>query len=153
MNRSFSRSSDGKESACNADLGSVPGLWRSPGEGNGNPLHYSCLQNATGSGAWRAIVHEVAKSRTQQWLTLLTMKSCYHRENTLNTLVWFFWELQMYFPPCVILYEDLYYIKYYLYCISLLMLSLLKHILTYSLVNKYPLQYLIYNPNLHFIYF
>ena len=45
--------SDGKESACNAgDLGSVPGLGRSPGEGNGNQLQYSCLENPMDRGAW-----------------------------------------------------------------------------------------------------
>ena len=42
-----------KESACNAgDLGLIPGLERSPGEGNGNPLQYSCLENPTDGGAW-----------------------------------------------------------------------------------------------------
>ena len=46
-------SSDGKASACSAgDLGSIPGLGRSPGEGNGNPLQYSCLENSMGGGAW-----------------------------------------------------------------------------------------------------
>ena len=56
----------GKESAYNAgDLGSIPGLGRSPGEGNGNPLQYSCLENPMGRGAWRAIVLGVTKSRTQ----------------------------------------------------------------------------------------
>ena len=53
-------------SACNVgDLGSIPGLGRSPGEGNGNPLQYSCLENPMDAGAWWAIVHGVAKSRTQ----------------------------------------------------------------------------------------
>ena len=43
----------GKESACNAgDLGSIPGSGRSPGEGNGNPLQYSCLENPREGGAW-----------------------------------------------------------------------------------------------------
>ena len=57
--------SDGRESACNAgDLGSIPGLGRSPGEGNGNPLQYSCLENPMDRGGWRAAVHGVAKSRT-----------------------------------------------------------------------------------------
>ena len=43
----FSGGSDNKESACNAeDLGSIPGLGRFPGEGNGNPLQYSCLENS-----------------------------------------------------------------------------------------------------------
>ena len=45
--------SDGKASACNAgDLGSIPGSGRSPGEGNGNPLQYSCLENFMDRGAW-----------------------------------------------------------------------------------------------------
>ena len=51
----FSGSSDGKASAYNAgDLGSIPESGRSPGEGNGNPLQYSCLKNSMDSGAWRA---------------------------------------------------------------------------------------------------
>ena len=45
--------------------GSVPGLGRPPGEGNGNPLQYSCLENPMDRGAWRTTVHRVAKSRTQ----------------------------------------------------------------------------------------
>ena len=50
--------SDGKESACNAgDLGSTPGSGRSPGEGTGNPLQYSCLENSMDGGAWRATGH------------------------------------------------------------------------------------------------
>ena len=47
------------------DLGSIPGLGRSPGKENGNPLQYSCLENSTDRGAWQAIVHGVAKSQTQ----------------------------------------------------------------------------------------
>ena len=55
-----------KASACNAgDLGSIPGSGRSPGEGNGNPLQYSCLENPMDGGAWWATVHGVAKSRTR----------------------------------------------------------------------------------------
>ena len=58
--------SDGKASACNAgDLGSIPGLWRSPGEGNGNALQYSCLENPTDGGAWWVTVHGVSWSRTR----------------------------------------------------------------------------------------
>ena len=54
-----------KESTCNAeDLGSIPGLERSSGEGNGNPLQYSCLKNFKDRRAWRARVHAVAKSQT-----------------------------------------------------------------------------------------
>ena len=53
----FPGGSDGKESACNAgNLCSIPGLRRSPGEGNGNPLQYSCLQNSMARGAWWATV-------------------------------------------------------------------------------------------------
>ena len=52
----------GKESACNAgDLGSIPGSGRSPGEGNGNPLQYSCLENPRDRGAWQATVHGVSR--------------------------------------------------------------------------------------------
>ena len=58
----FPHSSVGKESACNAgDLSSIPGLGRSPGEGNGNPLQYSCLENPMERGPWRATVHVVAR--------------------------------------------------------------------------------------------
>ena len=62
----FPDRSVGKESACNAgDPGSVPGLGRSPGEGNGNPLQYSCLENPMDRGAWQAIVHRVARVRQE----------------------------------------------------------------------------------------
>ena len=47
------------------DLGSIPGLGRSPGGGHGNPLQYPCLENPTDRGAWWATVHRVAKSRTR----------------------------------------------------------------------------------------
>ena len=58
----FPRSKVGKESACNAgDLGSIPVLGRSPGEGNGNPLQYSCLENPMGRGAWQATIHWVTR--------------------------------------------------------------------------------------------
>ena len=57
-------SSVGKESACNAgDLSSIPGWGRPPGEGNGNPLQYSCLENHMDRGAWWATVHGVARVR------------------------------------------------------------------------------------------
>ena len=46
------------------DMGVIPGWGRSPGEGNGNPLQYSCLENPMDGGAWWATVHTVAKSRT-----------------------------------------------------------------------------------------
>ena len=61
----FSGGLEGKASACNArDLGSIPGLERSPGEGNGNPLQYSCLENPMDGGASQATVHGVTKSWT-----------------------------------------------------------------------------------------
>ena len=59
---SFPGGSDGKESACNeGDLGSIPGSKRSPEEGDGNPLKYSCLENSMDKGAWWTTVHGVAK--------------------------------------------------------------------------------------------
>ena len=62
----FPDGSDNKKSACNAgDPGLIPGLGRSPGEGNGYPLQYSCLENSMDGGGWRATVHGVANSRTQ----------------------------------------------------------------------------------------
>ena len=61
----FPDSSVGKESACNAgDPGSIPGSGRSPGEGIGYPLQYSCLENPVDGGAWWAAVHRVAQSQT-----------------------------------------------------------------------------------------
>ena len=61
----MSDGSDGKASVYNAgDLGSIPGSGRSPGEGNGNPLQYYCLENPMDRGAWQATVHGVAKSQT-----------------------------------------------------------------------------------------
>ena len=57
---------NGKESTYNAgDAGLIPGSGRSPGEGNGNSLQYSCLENPMDRGAWWATVHGVAKSQTQ----------------------------------------------------------------------------------------
>ena len=67
----FPGSSDGKASAYNAgDLGSIPGAGRSPGEGNGNPVQYSSLENSMDQGAWWASAHGFAKSRT--WLSGFT---------------------------------------------------------------------------------
>ena len=57
--------SDGKESACNAeDLGLIPRVGRYSGEGNGNPLKYSHVENSMDRGTWQATVHAVAKSQT-----------------------------------------------------------------------------------------
>ena len=62
----FPGGSDGKKSAFNTrDAGSIPGSGRSPGEGNGYPLQYSCLENSTDRGAWWTTVHGVAKSQPQ----------------------------------------------------------------------------------------
>ena len=61
---SFPGGSAGKESTCNArDPGAIPGLGRSPGEGNSYPLQYSLLENSMDRGAWQAMVHGIAKSQ------------------------------------------------------------------------------------------
>ena len=66
LDMGFRCSSVSKESACNAgDLGLIPGLGRSPREGNGNPLQYSCLENPMDKGAWQVIVLGVRKSQTR----------------------------------------------------------------------------------------
>ena len=75
----------GKESACNTgDMGSIPESGRSPGEGNGNPLQYSCLENPMDRGAWWAAVHGVPKSRPQlstcsctRWSGVSASASCF----------------------------------------------------------------------------
>ena len=70
--KGFPGGSDGKEPACSSgDLGSIPELGRSPGEGNGNPLQYSGLKNPMGREAWQATVHGVEKSQT--WLSHFTL--------------------------------------------------------------------------------
>ena len=62
----FPGGSEGKESVCSAgDLGSIPGLGRSPGEANGNPLQYFCLENPMDRETWWATVRGVTKSWTQ----------------------------------------------------------------------------------------
>ena len=65
----FSGGSDGKECVCNSgearNTGLIPGSGRSPGEGNGYPLQYSCLENSVDRGAWWVTVHGTAKSGTQ----------------------------------------------------------------------------------------
>ena len=64
--RGFPGGSDSKESACNiGDAGSISELGRSPGEGNGNPLQYPCLENHMVRGVWQATVHGVTKSQTR----------------------------------------------------------------------------------------
>ena len=64
--RDFPGGSDGKESAFNTrDMGSILESGTSPGEGNGYPCQYSCLENSMNRGTWQAIVHGVTKSQTQ----------------------------------------------------------------------------------------
>ena len=84
---SFPHSSFGKEPACNAgDLGLIPGSGRSSGEGNGNPLQYSCLENPIDRGAWRAIVHGMARVRRDlatkpppEWSTIFLKLHVFHQ--------------------------------------------------------------------------
>ena len=65
----FPYGSDGKESSCNAgDWGSIPGSGRAPGEGNGNPLQYSWLENPMDKGVWQALVMESQRVR-HNWAT------------------------------------------------------------------------------------
>ena len=65
-NHGLPSGSEGKQSACNAgDTGAIPDWGRSPGEGNGNPFQYSCLENSMNRGAWWATVHGVTKSQTK----------------------------------------------------------------------------------------
>ena len=67
----FPGGSKGEESACNPeDVGLIPGSGRSPGEGEGYPHLYSCLENSTDRGAWQATVHGVAELDTTEQLTL-----------------------------------------------------------------------------------
>ena len=81
QNDCFAGGSDGKESACNVgDLGSIPGLGRHLGEGNGNPFQFSCLENPVDRGSWRAAVYGVTKSRTQLSEFRVYIYGCKHRQ-------------------------------------------------------------------------
>ena len=78
----FPGSSDGKASSCNAgDPGSIPESGRSPGEGNGNPLQYSCLESPMDRGACWAAVHGTAKS----WTRLSDFTFTFTRSNVQNS--------------------------------------------------------------------
>ena len=80
MRIGFLGGSDSKESVCNAgDLGLIPGSGRSPGEGKGNALQCSCLENSMDRGTWRATVHGVT-----EW-TLLTDSHTHTDENKTST--------------------------------------------------------------------
>ena len=73
----FPSDSDGKESTFNmGDQGFIPGLGRSPGEGNGNPLQYSCLENSIDRGTWWAIVHGVSESDMIEQLIYICVYVC-----------------------------------------------------------------------------
>ena len=79
--RGFPGSSDGKESACNTgDLGSIPGLGRSPGGRHDNPLQYFYLENSMDRGTWQATVHGVTKSLTQTELLSTGLSDLTHGE-------------------------------------------------------------------------
>ena len=83
--------SDGKVSTCNAgDLNSIPGSGRSPGEGNGNPLQYPCLENSMHGGAGWATVHGIAKSQTLLSIFTFTFlwKSKFNTIIQSNALEW-----------------------------------------------------------------
>ena len=87
---SFPGGSDGKVSTCNAvDLGLIPGLGRSPGEGNGNPLQYSCLENPMNGGAWWATVRGLAKSWTRLRDYTFTFIYTHTHTHTYNSI----WEI------------------------------------------------------------
>ena len=84
----FPSGSNGKESACNAGYpGLIPGSGRSPGEGNGNPLQYSCLENLMDRGAWQATVHGDAKKESNMTEQLTLSNTCY----LLSFWWWPFW--------------------------------------------------------------
>ena len=80
INTGFPGGSDGKESACNVgNMGLIPGLGRSPGEGHGNPPLYSCLENPMDRGTWQATIHRITKS----WLQLKQLST--HAQSMMTT--------------------------------------------------------------------
>ena len=70
------------------DLGSIPGLGRSPGEGNGNPLQYSCLENSVDGGTWWATIHGIAKSQTGLSDFTFTLSRMDVEFCQIHTLIW-----------------------------------------------------------------
>ena len=101
----FPGGSEGKASACSTgDPGSIPGPGRSPGEGNGNPLQYSCLENPKNEEAWQAAVHGVAKNQT--WLSSFTFTFS-RRMYPVSCSFDFYFHIpkytdKVYFPSCLI---------------------------------------------------
>ena len=92
LSEGFPGGTSSKNSPANAgdirDVGLILGSGRCPGERNSNPLQYSCLENPTDRGAWQAIVHRVAKSRTQlKWFNTLTwgFKKLWHNSERYST--------------------------------------------------------------------
>ena len=86
----FPGGSDSKESACNAgDWDSIPGSGRSPEEGNGNPLQYSCLENSMDRGAWRGTVDGVTKSQTRLRDFYSLIHSWLEDNHLINQLIYF----------------------------------------------------------------
>ena len=84
----FSGGSDSKESACSVgNLGLIPGLERSPGEGNGYPLQYSGLENFMDRGVWQAVVHGVKESDTTKRLSLPSLLHCFEAHLLVTYLV------------------------------------------------------------------
>ena len=90
--------SDGKESACNAgatgDTGLIPGSGRSPGEGNGNPLQYSCLKNPMNRRAWKATVYGVLKS-SKKLSNQYPHTWCFYGKGNCSPLQYSCWEIPM----------------------------------------------------------
>ena len=86
----FPSGSDSRELACSAgDLGLIPGSGRSPGEGNGYPLQYSCLENSMDRGVWQATVHGVTKSWTQLKCLSIHTQCIYIFEGVFVFIVYF----------------------------------------------------------------
>ena len=87
----FSGGTGGKELTCQCRTlrvaGSIPGSGISPGEGNGNPLQYSCPKNPMDRGAWRTIIHRVTKSQT--WLKWLSTHACVHSKHKLSVYLFY----------------------------------------------------------------
>ena len=105
------------------DVHSIPGLGRSLGGGHGNPLQYSCLENPTDRGAWRAIVHKVAKSRTWlKWLNMVLlqqMRKCIgkyvnYKYCRILAIIFYF-----YFQPILSIFPHIYVLIFYYHRITM----------------------------------